>query len=488
MDKKKIIGAVIIIVIILFFIFSGGNGNIVDQSASEQMLDVPAELLSDNTLPSEQSKNSTEEAEILAEEEISKLQATISSPSSFQGLIDIAVSAPSVKIRKQVEKVLISYLAEEGYSRTVAQLKVWLNKIRTKRIPKQYEDVLKSVDPSCPFDMRMKYFVSNFEKDNDFGLRLAVASGFDSEDLDGYQELIALMIGEITGKEKLDSYSDLGLILSQDTVSAIFSDEIQQNINKLKKNDILWVLPILAERNDLNTRAVADLAMKQNLLPPVRMSFLRIVRDREDLPADVLSTLISAAAGSLKVSNLISLNRWIDKDSEKILLLILADSKDQEITTRALEILASKSLTMEPSSFIVKWVKERHWAKRQNLAHAIGVLGLTDLMTNKEIKEAFYTFDIIPDAASQLFKFYSKVGNAKVMLLLLDSYKDSIALNYKLLLLDNRNKDVRKVAISSIDTNNAIALKIVLDHYQKERDPELRQVYKKHFPDLLRGR
>ena len=485
MDKKKIIGAVIIIVIILFFIFSGGNGNIVDQSASEQMLDVPAELLSDNTLPSEQSKNSTEEAEILAEEEISKLQATISSPSSFQGLIDIAVSAPSVKIRKQVEKVLISYLAEEGYSRTVAQLKVWLNKIRTKRIPKQYEDVLKSVDPSCPFDMRMKYFVSNFEKDNDFGLRLAVASGFDSEDLDGYQELIALMIGEITGKEKLDSYSVLGLILSQDTVSAIFSDEIQQNINKLKKNDILWVLP---ERNDLNTRAVADLAMKQNLLPPVRMSFLRIVRDREDLPADVLSTLISAAAGSLKVSNLISLNRWIDKDSEKILLLILADSKDQEITTRALEILASKSLTMEPSSFIVKWVKERHWAKRQNLAHAIGVLGLTDLMTNKEIKEAFYTFDIIPDAASQLFKFYSKVGNAKVMLLLLDSYKDSIALNYKLLLLDNRNKDVRKVAISSIDTNNAIALKIVLDHYQKERDPELRQVYKKHFPDLLRGR
>ena len=54
--------------------------------------------------------------------------------------------------------------------------------------------------------------------------------------------------------------------------------------------------------------------------------------------------------------------------------------------------------------------------------------------------------------------------------------------------MDNRNKDVRKVAISSIDTNNAIALKIVLDHYQKERDPELRQVYKKHFPDLLRGR
>ena len=44
------------------------------------------------------------------------------------------------------------------------------------------------------------------------------------------------------------------------------------------------------------------------------------------------------------------------------------------------------------------------------------------------------------------------------------------------------SKDLRRAAIASIETNDAGALKIVSDAYGREKDPEVRELYKKKFP------
>ena len=86
-NKKVIIAACIFIFILLVFMFTGGNDSIVEQTDDKKMLDVPAELLSDNVSTVKQSDDTQEESEALALEKISQLQATISSPSSFQTVI-----------------------------------------------------------------------------------------------------------------------------------------------------------------------------------------------------------------------------------------------------------------------------------------------------------------------------------------------------------------------------------------------------------------
>ena len=66
--------------------------------------------------------------------------------------------------------------------------------------------------------------------------------------------------------------------------------------------------------------------------------------------------------------------------------------------------------------------------------------------------------------------------------------QDAVDLTDKLQLLGHADEGVRIAAIKSIHTNDLIAQKIILDHYDSEKSKAVRQVYKEQFPDFVARR
>ena len=66
--------------------------------------------------------------------------------------------------------------------------------------------------------------------------------------------------------------------------------------------------------------------------------------------------------------------------------------------------------------------------------------------------------------------------------IVVEQFGTSIGLGRLLALLDNSDRDVRIGAIKQLkSTNDVGALKMIIDHYETEVDPEVRTIYKDSF-------
>lgn len=406
-------------------------------------------------------------------------------PIAHYYLVRAAKEAVGDYVRQQAEKGLLRRARRFGGMRSVEQVRGWLRK-SGRGESADYESILKVLDHSLPLDERQALLRQGYAGDPAFILRLTTALAFDSGELKDYQPILSQLIGDALDMKDSQQYSALGLILAHPQLATIFGEDIVQKREQLSDQDVVWVLHVLAERNDINTRAVANLALERGILSPLRCVFLQLVRDKAGLPGDVLSALIRAAGGSVSKEDISSFGRWYDVDAERILLAIMADTKDPSLLLEAFDILAGKSVTIEPSATLVNWVRVHYWQQRASFAHVIGVLGSLDAVSMQEVEESFSAFDSYVKK-SDLIRILLETKRPVVDQLVLKRYGDLVELGDKLNLLKSSDKAVRMAAIRSIHTNHIGALKFIIDAYEDETDPDVRALYKEQF-DIIRER
>ncbi|MGI6525580.1 MAG: protein kinase domain-containing protein [Bdellovibrionota bacterium] len=478
--KKKLIAiAAAVFCVIVVVLFSGGGEEV-----------VPIAPLENNQNPFGETTTSVLDKQRKLQENdfqhLLKKWQDSDDPRAYLTIVHLAKDAPTEDLRQDAEKVLIRIVSKTGWMRSAGQVRAWLNRLRGKDLPPHYTNVLKALNPTLPMEERQKLLKSAYPKEPEFVLRLTASLALDSRDMQEYQLVLSQMVGDALSIDEASEYSVLALLLMHSQLATVFGEDIIQKKELLTNEDILKIMPILSERNDISTRAIADLALNRGILDPTRMYFLKVVRDRNDLPANVLNALISASAGKSKVSDLASFGVWVDKDAEKILLAILADNEDEEIVQEAFEILAGKSLTEDPAAALVNWVRIEHWDKRAELGHAVGVLAMADMMAWEKVEKAVHAFDIV-DNPVKLVSIFLESTNADLLAFVLEKHQNSVALVERLELLKHKSKKVRIVALKSIRTNNIAALKIVIDRFKEEKDPEVKAEYRKHF-DILKDR
>jgi len=406
---------------------------------------------------------------------------TSDDPLAHEILIKSAREADSPELRDLAEKALISRARRLGLLRSAEQVRQWLRTLRANQYPDSYEAMLKVLDVALPEDVRFSLLRQAYASEPLVALRLAVALAVDLDRLESFQPLIAQLVGDSLRISESDQYSTLALILAHNDLSLVFGEDIVQRRDQIPDDDLIWLLRVLAERNDVNVRAIANMAVERGVLSSVRQVFLSMVRDRADLPVDVLRTLIRAAAGVLTTEDLASIGRWYDIASEKVLLAVLADSYGDSILREAFDLLAGKSLTVQPSGDLTEWVKKNHWDRRAEFAPIVGILGNLEYVSEDQIVGAFEVLDTI-GRDTELLEILLDANQPVVVKQILDRFSDMLGLGVLLNLLSHTDPEVRTTAVRSLRGFNDIgALKIIIDHYEREKDPKVREVYEDTF-------
>jgi hypothetical protein len=401
-------------------------------------------------------------------------------PVAHHFLIKTAKTAESPEIRDLAEKALINRARRKGLSLSAEQIKQWLRTVEDPLNTPSYDALLKVVDFSLPQADRDALLREAYPANPVLVMRLAIALAFDLDALEEFQPVLSQLIGDSLELDDASQYSSLALIVAHKDLALIFEDKIVQNRDSLTDADVGWVLEILARRDDVNTRAVANLALERELLPPVQADLLKIVRDRSDLSPAVASAIIHAATGTVQAVDVQAFGRWYDIEVEKILLSILAIADGLDIKREAFDTLAGKSPTIQPSADLLAWVRTNHWSKRADFANVIGILGLSDKFSIKEQNKAFEAFDAFLDDRETLLMLL-ELQSPPILRYLLEKHAYRIDLGNKLNMVRSVDKYVRMAAIDSIETNDVGALKIIVDAYEREKDPEVKEKFKKFW-------
>jgi len=113
----------------------------------------------------------------------------------------------------------------------------------------------------------------------------------------------------------------------------------------------------------------------------------------------------------------------------------------------------------------------------------VGVLAHSELCKDEDIKENFSALDpYIKDYRILNILFTS--GAPRQIRLLVDKYETQLGIGRLINLLSNPDKEVRLVALGrlkGLDLNRVELLKIIIENYEKEKDPDIRKVYEDSF-------
>ncbi|MCB0310690.1 MAG: hypothetical protein KDD42_05615, partial [Bdellovibrionales bacterium] len=332
--------------------------------------------------------------EVLAEKR-NQLDKIVNSddPLAHDILVKSAREADSRELRELAEKAIVDRARRLGLMRSAEQVRQWLRRLKQDQLPPSYEPILKSLDTTLPVEAVSASLRRAYADQPELVLRLAVALALDSNQLEAFQPVIAQLVGDAMKFEDAAQYSAISLILANPDLAVVFGEDVIQKRTEIPDADLLWLLKLLADRNDINVRAIASQAVERGILPPIRAQFLQLIRDRSDLPPDVLHALLRAAAGALSVDDIASFGRWFDLETERVLLAVLADAPDDRVRLEAFDTLAGRSLSIEPSASLVKWVRREYWDKRGSFARAVGVIANLDKVDQVAVTDMFDSLD-----------------------------------------------------------------------------------------------
>ena len=403
-------------------------------------------------------------------------------PLAHEILVKSASEASLAEMRALSEKAIIDRTRRLGSQRAAEQARLWLRTVPVGEVPPSYEPLLRALNPNLPASGRDAALREAYATEPKVALRIAAALALDSKQIQDYQVIMAQLVGDSLGSADAARHSVLGLILAQPDLALVFSEDVVARKADIPDADLGWVLSLLADRNDLNVRAFAELAVEKGTLPPVRSMFLKTVSERGDMPPEVLNVLVRAAAGSLVVQDLSVFGRWYDEQAEKLLLAICADAPDEKVRVEAFEVLAGKSLSTQPAATLTDWVRRNVWEKRAEFARSVGVLGSLELYPFEKARDSLTVFDPYLKRSPGLLKALIDVGDPRLTRLLIERYSNSLGYQALLNMLGHKDPNVRIMVIRALKGYNDVsALKTILDYYEKEKDPEVKKEYKQSF-------
>ncbi len=396
-------------------------------------------------------------------------------------LIKAAKDSRNDEERFLAETAILDRARRLGLRRSAEIVRPWLRTLNTGQLPPAYEAVLRSLDVTLPAEAINSSLRQAYTSYSRMILRLTAALALDTLKLEQFQEVLSQLLGDASKAKDLSQRSTIALILFSTELVSVFGDDAIQKRDQISNDDIVWLLDVLAARNDINVRALASLAIERNLLSLLRQEFLNPIRDREDLPLDILNSLVKAASGTINSEDIGRFGNWFDRAGEDILLAICADAPDDDAKLAAFDILAAKSFSKEPASSLIKWVKAKVWDKRLNFIKPIGVLSNIKYFDEEEISSAFKSFEpYMKDPA--ITAAFLDSENVKIVKAVVSRYTKNIGLGRRLVLLTNPDKEVRIMAVKSLEGINDLAgLKMIIDYYQKEKDEEVKKIYNDTF-------
>lgn len=402
-------------------------------------------------------------------------------PLAHELLVKAALAAASEEQRLLAERGIVERARRLGMLRTAEQGRLYLRSMTETILPAEYEPVLRLMNANLPKQARLSFLKQVFAHDSDLATRLTAASGLDLND-PSLTTLLAQLVGERTKIDDTSGKSLLALLLADRDLSTLYGDDVVQRRDQLTLADLNWVLPILADRNDAAIRPLANFALEKGAVPPIRAVFLELMRDRSDLSSEVLAALVRASTEKSTMEDIASLGRWIDTGAERALLALCATIPPGD--PRALEAfdtMAGRTGTSEPASSMVQWIRDSRWAERERFIRAVGVLSFADRLSRAELERAIPGFGNVLKEP-ELLEVLVRQSTPEVSSILVAKFGDKFGMGGLVNLLSHPDKEVRLAAIKGLkDVNEALVLRLIVQKYQTEKDPDVAEAYRQTF-------
>lgn len=404
-------------------------------------------------------------------------------PIAHDTLVRLAIESKTAQSRHRAEKGIIDRARRLGLVRSAEEIRAWLQSIPgTAQLPASYDPLLRSLDVTAPLEGRQRYLRQAYVTSPAAVLRFTAGLGFDTKKLDEFQPLLAQLVGDNLRLDDADKHSAYALVLADPVLSPIYADDVIQNLSLLPDADVPWLLEILAARKDVNIKPIANVAIDRNLLSPIRRIFAQLLRDRDNLSPAVSLALVNAVAGATGVSDVGRFGEWYDMDSERVLFAIMADSSDPVILVEAFDTVAGKSLSIQPSANLVDRVRQKTWARRVDVANGIGVLSSPDSFTPEQLDQALSQFDTYVRTDPQYLDIFFNSPNLEIVKAVVKRWAPDLGPGRLIQLLGNPEKSTRLLAIDRLkEYNHAQLLKVIIEYYDREKDPEVIAAYKSAF-------
>ena len=396
-------------------------------------------------------------------------------------LVKVAVDAPSLEERSLAERSILDRAHRLGLSRSAQQVRTWLQTNGSGDHPVGYGAVLHALDSTMSDDALANYLKEAYPTNPRVVLRLAAALALDTKKFKEFQPILSQLLTDAMKSDEFTKRSTVALIIASPELSLVYGEELLQKKDMIPNEDLIWLLRILAERNDPHVKMLATLSMERALLSPLRQVFVSPLTTRSNLPMEVIQALIRASAGAVRKEDMGSFGRWYDPESEKVLLAICADEYSPEILSEAFDVLSGKSLSVEPAASFVGFIRKNYWGKRGDFVHAIGVLGNISRFDNAEIRKAVTSLDAYA-SDRQLIQSLLASSHPLLVRITLEKFPQYVQVPQLLELLSTGDKDIKLLALQLLKKeNNVAALKLILQFYEQEKDPEIREVYEENF-------
>lgn len=414
------------------------------------------------------------------EAELSQLSQS-ADPLALSTLIDRAIQNPQDGPRQLIEGAMLERARRLGGLRVAEQIRRWLKETPNISANPSYRTVLQLLEPKIPSPIFKQSIESIYSENKDLAIFLTTASILDGRDEPEINTLLSKFISDSLPELPSEGKHPLTLILAHPTLALEFGEDVIQRRTTLPPEDITWLIGLLGERHDVAIRTLASLAIQQKTLLPIRNKFLELLRDRGDLPASVTRVLTKASLGSLDATDLNSLGSWKDRELEKVLLTILASYEDTAILNETFDLAAGTTIVSEPAASLIRWIREKHWKDRAQLAPMVGALTYPQEVGDAAIEKAFEPLSSFGEDKS-LVDIIFKHNVPQASLAMVRRYPNLIGVPRALNLLRSTDASVRSAAIGLLkDTNDLGAMKLIVDRYEAEKDLELRKKFKETF-------
>ena len=417
------------------------------------------------------------------EERSNKLQDLIASddPIAHEALIASAVGTTEPEFRDLIQKAIISRIKRLGGIRSSEQLRQWLRTIPPGPLPEGYEAMLKVLNPQQPIAAREALLRQVYPKNSKFALRFAAAMALDSQNPNDFQPVISQLYGDALNLSDANKRSSYALILAVPEVAEIFGDDVISHKSDIPDNDLSWVLAVLASRDDPNVRQFAEMALARGQVSPLKKVFLDAINEREDLPLEIIISLVRAGSDQTTSEDIVQFGGWIDGLSERVLLALCAELTDPKLLSEAFETLAAKPLTISPAIELVDVIHNKYWDQRNDLAPLVAVASIPGVVPEETIDVLLNKLNpYVQD--SKFIELFASSQDSNLSKAIIDRFSESLGLGALLKLLNNNDKEIRIKAIVALRRYNEIgALKLILAQYDKEKDPDVIKAYRDNF-------
>ncbi len=403
-------------------------------------------------------------------------------PVAHAVLVTLGRNSSSLEVRRACENSILERARKASLLRSADVVATWLTDPSIHSNPPGYtEDVLLTLDRTIPPETRSKALRRIYAEHSALALMLTAAFSLDSNNVDEYRSLLSQLLGDRTKGTDLENRSTLALILSSSNLSDNFGSEVIDRRDLIPDQDLLWVLGMLADRDDGQVKYLAESVIKRGIVSEERNYFLSLVKDRPDLPSEVLRSLVRASLGKIKAEDVGSFGRWYDNSIEEILLRLSATETDPDVLYEVFDTLASRSILNTSAASLVDWVKNNYWETRLEFIKSIGVLSLGDKSNISDIQSALSVFDrYIVD--KELLSALLDTESSKIGAIVIERYKEVIPPANLLLLLGDPDREVRLATIKALAKSNDVgALRIIIESYEKELDPVVKKAYADQF-------